>query len=416
MTWAVVACATDDGGSAVHGGPGAGSRLDPFRTRRFFLAGVAVGVIAMSAAGLAAARLIESPSQLAARTAAPQALVITGVAQLRVLRDPIMLPGLIRPGHTVTVRASAPYSKITVTKMKVSLGRRVRPGHVLAELDGRPIVLLHGNLAPYRDLHEGHTGPDVVQLQKALASLGYGDYDLVGFFGWYTSQDLVSLYQHLGYSAPMYRPAVKRPRPPGVPAPVPTAYLPMSEASYIPAPSALVILASARAGSVLNHGQALLKLATGNPYVTGIVPTRQVKQARIGLRARVTCALPKLSSNGVIAKVTQIPAYAGHGPGHPWYQVVVTARRPIPIGMVGTKVRLTLRVPVSSGPVLTVPLAGIFSGQQGHSPYVVRIAANGQRQAVAVHTGLTAGGLVAVSAIRPGSLSPATRVLIGVGK
>ncbi|HXS66518.1 MAG TPA: peptidoglycan-binding domain-containing protein [Streptosporangiaceae bacterium] len=400
----------------MHGGPGAGSKLDPFRTRRFFLGGVAVGVIAMSAAGLAAAWLIESPSQLAARTAAPDASVITGTVELRVLRDPIMLPGLIRPGHTVTVRASAPYSKITVTKMRARLGGRVRPGHVLAELDGRPVVLLAGTLAPYRDLHEGDTGPDVVQLQKALASLGYGDYDPAGFFGWYTSQDLVLLYQRLGYSAPMYRPPVKKPRQPGVPAPLPTAYLPMSEVSYIPSSSALVILASARAGTVLAHGHALLKLATGNPYVTGIMPARQVHQARIGLRAQIAAALPRLAASGVIAKITQVPAYAGHGPGHPWFQVVVTAKRPIPVRMVGTKVRLTLWVPVSEGPVLTVPLAGVFSGQQGRPPYVVRIAADGQRQEVAVHTGLAADGLVAVSAVRPGSLSPATRVLIGVGK
>ena len=120
----------------------------------------------MSAAGLAAARLIESPSQLAARTAAPAASVITGVAQLRVLRDPIMLPGLIRPGRTTIVRASAPFPKITVTKMRASLGGRVRPGHVLAELDGRPVLLLRGKLAAYRDLHEGDTGPDVVQLAE----------------------------------------------------------------------------------------------------------------------------------------------------------------------------------------------------------------------------------------------------------
>jgi len=370
----------------------------------------------MSAAGLAAARLIESPSQLAARTAAPDASVITGVAQVRVLRDPIMLPGLIRPGHTVTVRAAAPYPKITVTKMRTSLGGQVRPGHVLAELDGRPVLLLHGNLAPYRDLHEGDTGPDVVQLQKALASLGYGDYDPAGFFGWYTSQDLVVLYQHLGYSAPMYRPEVKKPRQPGVPAPVPTAYLPMSEVSYIPTSSALVILASARAGSVLAHGHVLLKLATGNPYVTGIMPARRISQARIGLRARIVSVLPRLATGGVIAKITHIPAYAGHGPGHPWYQVVVTIKRPIPVRLVGTKVRLTLWAPVTSGPVLTVPLAAVFGGQQGRSPYVVRIAADGQRQEIAVRTGLAASGLVAVAAVRPGSLSPATRVLIGVGK
>lgn len=366
----------------------------------------------MSAAGLAAARLIESPSQLAARTAAPATSVITGVAQLRVLRDPIMLPGLIRPGQTTIVRAAAPYSKITVTKMRTSRGRGVRPGQVLAELDGRPLLLLRGRLAAYRDLHEGDTGPDVSQLQKALTSLGYGNYDPAGFFGWYTSQDLLLLYQHLGYSVPLYRPPTKKHRLPAAP----TAYLPMSEVSYIPAASALVISARARAGSVLNHGQILLRLATGNPYVTGIVPARQVDQARVGLHAQFASALPHLSATGVIAKITEIPAYAGRSPGHPMYQVVVTSKRPIPVGLVGTKVRLTLWAPVTSVPVLTVPLAGVFTGQHGRPPYVVRVDADGRRQMIPVHTGLAADGLVAVAGLRPGSLIPATRVLIGVGK
>jgi hypothetical protein len=397
----------------VHGGPGAGSRLDPFRTRRFFLAGVAVGVIAMSAAGLAAARLIETPSQLAARTAAPATSVITGIARLRVLRDPIMLSGLIRPGRTTIVRAASPFSKITVTKMPVGRGSRIRPGHVLAELDGRPVLLLRGRLAAFRDLHEGDTGPDVTQLQKALTDLGYGNYDPPGFFGWYTSEDLLLLYQHLGYSAPMYRPPTRKHRQPAA---VPTAYLPMSEISYIPATSALVISASARAGTVLRRGQVLLRLATGNPYVTSIVPAREVGQARVGLHAQFASALPQLSAAGVIAKITEIPAYAGHSPGHPMYQVVVISRRPIPVGLVGTKVRLTLWAPVTSVPVLTVPLAGVFTGRPGRPPYVVRIAADGRHQVVPVHTGLTADGLVAVSGLRPGSLNPATRVLIGVGK
>jgi hypothetical protein len=126
--------------------------------------------------------------------------------------------------------------------------------------------------------------------------------------------------------------------------------------------------------------------------------------------------LPRLAAAGVIEKITEIPAYAGHGPGHPWYQVVVATKRPIPVSLVGSKVRLTLWRPVTSGPVLTVPLTGVFAGQRGQPPYVVRIAADGSRQVVAVHTGLAAGGLVAVSAVRPGSLDPAMRVLIGVGK
>jgi len=98
------------------------------------------------------------------------------------------------------------------------------------------------------------------------------------------------------------------------------------------------------------------------------------------------------------------------------FQVVVTSKHPIPVGLVGTKVRLTLWAPVTSVPVLTVPLAGVFTGQHGRPPYVVRVEADGRRQIVPVHTGLAANGLVAVSGLRPGSLVPATRVLIGIGK
>ena len=241
-------------------------------------------------------------------------------------------------------------------------------------------------------------------MQKALTGLGYGDYDPAGFFGWYTSQDLVLLYQHLGYSVPMYRPPVRKPRPPGVPAPVPTAYLPMSEVSYIPASSALVILASARAGTVLAHGQVLLRLATGNPYVTGIVPARQVDQARVGLRAQIASALPRLAATGVIAKITEIPAYAGHGPGHPMYQVVVTSKRPIPVRLVGTKIRLTLWAPVTSGSGADRAAGRSLHRPAGRPPYVVRVDADGHRQVIPVRTGLAADGLVAVSGLRPGSL------------
>ena len=44
---------------------------DPLRSRRFFLGGLAIGLVAMSAVGLATAVFIESPQQLAARSAAP---------------------------------------------------------------------------------------------------------------------------------------------------------------------------------------------------------------------------------------------------------------------------------------------------------------------------------------------------------
>ncbi len=405
----------------MYGGPGSRSALDPLRTKRFFLAGLAVGVLAMSATGLAAARLIESPRQLAARSAAPAASVITGVARMRVLRTAIALAGKVRPGRTVSVTASAPYAAVIVTGMPAKLGSRVWPGQVIAEIDGRPVVLLRGRLPPYRNLHEGDVGPDVAQLQAALTRLGYPVYDEQGYFGPSTAFALLLMYSHLGYAVPRYRP---QPPKPGQSRPLPTPYLPMREVSYIPAPSALVVAAPAKTGAAVRQGQVVLRLATGNPYVTGLLSAREAAETGPGTSARIVSASPPVAATGVVARISVIPAYAAGGTGQAEYQVVVTSRHRLSQRAIGRTVRLTLLVPVTSGPVLTVPLTAVFSGRDaGHaresaagSAYVVRMAARGRRHQVAVITGPSAGGLVAIQPVEPGMLRPGDRVLIGVGR
>lgn len=381
----------------MYGGPGS----------RFFLAGVAIGVIAMSATGLAAARLIESPNELAARSAAPTASVITGVAGMRVLSDDIVLSGIVRPGRTVDVTASAPYPTVVVTNMPARLGARVWPGHVMAEIDGRPIVLLRGALPAYRDLHDGDRGPDVAQLQTALNRLGYLDGDPSGSFGLGTAHALGLLYEHVGYPAPTWRslpPARKHVKP----AP-PTPYLPMREVSYIPATSALVVSIAARTGSQVAAGQVVLRLAVGKPYVTSVLSAQQATRTSTGIRARIAWSNTIMA--GVIARIS---AYTTPGKGRPEYPVVVTSARPLPQRLIGSAVRLTLLMPVTGGPVLTVPLTAVFS--HGPSVLVVLVAANGRRTQVPVTTGPAAGGFVAVQPAASGALDPGDHVLIGVGQ
>lgn len=375
---------------------------------RFFLAGVAIGVIAMSATGLAAARLIESPNELAARSAAPAASVITGVAGMRVLSDDIVLSGIVRPGRTVHVTASAPYPTVVVTNMPARLGARVWPGHVIAEIDGRPIVLLRGALPAYRDLHDGDCGPDVAQLQTALNRLGYLDDDPSGSFGLGTADALDLLYEHVGYSAPTWRPPTRK----HVKSSPPTPYLPMREVSYIPAASALVVSVAARTGSQVAAGQVVLRLAVGKPYVTSVLSAQQATRTSTGIRARI--ALANTIMAGVVARISSIPAYATPGKGLPEYPVVVTSARPLPQRLIGSAVRLTLLMPVTGGPVLTVPLTAVFS--HGLSVFVVLVAPNGRRTQVRVTAGPAAGGFVAVQSAASGALDPGDHVLIGVGQ
>ena len=70
-------------------------------------------------------------------------------------------------------RASEAAPGGTVTALP-ALGATVARGEALYSLDGRPTVLLIGDVPSYRALREGDTGPDVAQLQANLVALGVG--------------------------------------------------------------------------------------------------------------------------------------------------------------------------------------------------------------------------------------------------
>src|SRR5215470_2592091 len=177
---------------------------DPLRAKRFFFGGLAIGVTIMSVVGLATTVVIESPADVAAESATPPATTLTALARWQVLREAITVPGIVRSSRRITVLGRAPYATVTVTKLPVKSGDRVRPGQVIAEIDGRPVILLRGRLPAYRELHVGDHGPDVAQLQRALQSLGYADFDPPGSFGQSTAFALLLFYRHLGYDAPVF--------------------------------------------------------------------------------------------------------------------------------------------------------------------------------------------------------------------
>lgn len=61
----------------------------------------------------------------------------------------------------------------TVTKAAVE-GRTVRAGQELYERDARPVVLMYGATPVFREMKAGDRGPDVLQLEYNLRSLGFG--------------------------------------------------------------------------------------------------------------------------------------------------------------------------------------------------------------------------------------------------
>jgi len=397
---------------------------DPLRPRRWFFGGLAIGVVAMSAVGLATAVFIQSPRDVMARSAAPAATSISAVARWQVLRHAITLQGIVRAKRPILVRAMAPFSTVTLTRMPEKAGDRVRPGQVIAEVDGRPVILLRGRLPAYRNLHEGDHGPDVAQLQRALLSLGYSDFDPSGEFGKSTALALLLFYRHLGYDAPIHhsqsggKVPVARPGS-GATAVghaasafvIPSAYLPRREVVFIPAKSALVTSVRGRVGDLVD-GSAVLTLATGAPYVTADLTAHQASQARRGMPASIVAASPALTATGTVTRIGSLPPVGGP-PAH-GYPILVRPARALPQRLIGAQVRLTLEAPVTTEPVLTVPVAAFVPAGHGHAGHVTVVRA-GKRIKVPVLTGPTADGLVAVQPVHHGALRPGDHVLIGVG-
>jgi hypothetical protein len=263
----------------------------------------------------------------------------------------------------------------------------------------------------------------VGQLQRALQGLGYADFDPPGDFGQSTALALLELYRHLGYDAPVHHRELRRAKTHarrtvhGIASrlttqpTIPSAYLPRSEVVFIPATSALVVSVAARVGDLVANS-AVLTLVTGRPYVSAVLSQHQAAQARRGMSAQIVSAGPRLTVTGTVTRIGILPA-RGSPPAH-GYPVLVRPRRMLPQRMIGASVRLTFRVPVTSSRVLTVPAAAILAAGHGRRAHVVKVTA-GQRARVAIFTGPTADGLVAVHSVRRGRLRPGDRVLIGVG-
>jgi len=124
-------------------------------------------------------------------------------------------------------------------------------------------------------------------------------------------------------------------------------------------------------------------------------------------------AYPPLTVTGTVTRAGSLPAAGGPPPGG--YPVWVRTSRPLPQRLVGVPVRLTIAAPLTSGPVLVVPVSALFSGRPGRPEYVV-VVAGSSRRPVPVFAGATADGLVAVQPTTAGSLRPGERVLVGLAR
>jgi hypothetical protein len=413
---------------------------------------VAGGAALLAIGGLIGSSFVKSPQQIAADTAAPPATATTAKVVSQILTSSVQMRGVVYPGTQYDVYPSAPETgasgtgtgspaggsgtgggssaAVYISRLDVAAGQTISNGEKLAEIDGEPLFALAGRVPAWRDITPGESGPDVAELQKALASLGYyTGGDTPGFFGTPT-QDAVSLYyEHLGYTAPATG---------GVPA--------------------KVILVNGAKGQ--QPGQPFLELAArGSLALTGELPPAYAAQVKAGLKVKIFDEVTGINAAGAVTGLgtattlaptgTIVNVGGGSGavgsagatgagstgsgstgaagsagsagssnsggatnPGAPpFIPLTVQPSKPLPAALNGENVLVTVATGRTEGPVLTVPVAAIVTTGSGTS-YVTVAGAGGKQTQVAVTPGISENGYVQVTPVRGGKLAAGDSVVV----
>jgi hypothetical protein len=174
------------------------------RRERTVAVGLAAAVV-LAVVAWAVGRGIKSPAQVAAETAAPKPSAITVPVQRRVLSSEVIVRGTVRYGSPQPVvlanstikQGGAGVGDILTTRPK--RGSRFSEGSVVMSVSGRPVFVLRGAQPTHRDLVPGSRGPDVRQLEAALARMGFPPGPIDGRYDGSTASAVASWYEKGGY-------------------------------------------------------------------------------------------------------------------------------------------------------------------------------------------------------------------------
>lgn len=175
-------------------------------SRRRNLALIVVGAsIASAAAGVLVGRSLQSPAEAAANAAPPEPSRITVPVERRSLESRLVANGELQYEEPTPVRlagnvgASAGATQI-VTRAP-ELNAPLAEGDVVIEVSGRPVFVFQGTLPTYRGFEPGVSGPDVQQLEEALARLGFDPGPIDTVYDDATEAAIDAFYSSKGYQS-----------------------------------------------------------------------------------------------------------------------------------------------------------------------------------------------------------------------
>ena len=162
---------------------------------------VLLAVAAAAAGAWLAGTRIESPADVAARTAPPPPSPILVPVEERILSADVVTRGTVRFGLPQPVSLAPSPLKAApglVTTLPVR-NTQLNEGDVVLTASGRPVFVLQGQVPAYRDLVPGLSGADVNQLKQALTRMGFDPGSTDGTYDEQTSAAVARWYKAKGW-------------------------------------------------------------------------------------------------------------------------------------------------------------------------------------------------------------------------
>jgi hypothetical protein len=180
--------------------------LGRVRERRLVVAFGIAGLVAVIA--WIAGQQIRSPAQVASQTAPPKASAITVPVEKQKLSSEVIVRGLVRYGSpqpvvlpTSTLKQNSSGAGATdIVTARPKRGSRFSEGMALMSVSGRPVFALRGAQPSHRDIGPGVKGPDVRQLEAALARMGFFPGPVDGRYDGQTAAAVGAWYERSGYT------------------------------------------------------------------------------------------------------------------------------------------------------------------------------------------------------------------------
>ncbi|MGH3498220.1 MAG: hypothetical protein ACRDP1_12235 [Nocardioidaceae bacterium] len=329
--------------------------------------------------GVLLGRSIRSPAQQALDTQPPGKSVITAPVTSRASTGQVVTRGTIAVGQTVSVgpvQASTPVS--VVTGVFVASGQTVRAGRRLIEVSGRPVFLLQGAFAAYRDIRIGERGPDAAEVNRALSRIGLPALKGSTFTAG-TSSALAELYRRFGYASPSGGGLDRR------------------EVVFAPDSSAVVTSVVARVGGSATTAN-LVVMSSGKTLVSANMDPNSARAVHVGDAAEIF-----LDGSGgqVSARVASVTV----GSTVQTTSLTLKPLAPIDPTNSGADVRVVVTERSTGKSTLSVPVSAVYSQSNGQTAVVVQ--AGSSQQVVPVQVGPVVGGFIGVA---PMSGGPGLRV------